>query len=127
MKKSVTTKLDPELYNYYKESAGERGISMSEWLSNAAMCYYYWLNGNIEDYEESEYITEDEIDDMGWDELVDLIESEELDIDPMEYRNFFGRDTESLRDAVLIALFGDEDTDTDEDIDEDTDEDTDED
>jgi len=117
MSKSITTRVDDELYSFYKEEADDRGLSMSEWTKRACECYFHWLSNCIDDYEETEDLTMDDLDDMGWDELVDVIEDNELDIDSKEYRDFFSKDTDALRDAIGIALglLDETDKDTDED------------
>jgi len=128
MDKTITSKIDNELYQFYKEEADERGLSMSEWVKRACECYFHWLSDVIDDYEETEDLTMEDLNDMGWDELIDVIDENELDIDSKEYRDFFSKDTDALRDAIADELGLPEytDEDTDEDTDEHTDEDTDE-
>lgn len=104
MSKSIATRVDNELYEFYKENADERGLSMSEWTKRACECYFHWLSDAIDDYEETEDLTWEDLEDMGWDDLVDVIDDNELDIDSKDYRDFFSKDTDALREAIGLEL-----------------------
>ena len=78
------------------------------------------LEDEDDDLEEEEELTAEDVAEMSRSDLVDLIEAEDLDVDPDDYKG--RKKLDELRDAVAEELFGDEDEDEDED-EEDDDED----
>ena len=92
-------RLDSDMREDVEEKASEMGITSSEYIRNAVEFYLENYTGEIP--------SQEEIEDMDWDELEELIEELELDIAPEEYDHsgFFGspseEDTEELREAVM--------------------------
>jgi len=95
-------RLDSDVRTDVEEHASNMGISPSAWIRDAIGWYLENNPGEIPSVEE--------IEDMAWDELVDLIEDLGLEIEPDEYDNsaFLSSpdadDTEDLREAVLDEL-----------------------
>jgi len=95
---TVSTRVDDELYEWIKADAEDRGISMSEWLLDLI---YVYISGESN-------LTLDDLEDMDWDELVEVVDDLELDIDPSD---FIGgafksveRETSELREAIAEEL-----------------------
>jgi len=95
-------RLNSDLRDEVDEHAADAGITSSEFVRNAIEHYM--------DVDQSDGVSVEEINDMDWDELCDLIDEHELEVDPADYDNstFFSSpdadDTKELREAVLTEL-----------------------
>jgi len=95
-------RLDTDTKESVDECSKEMGITSSEFIRNA-IDYYL-------EEKPFEFPSVEQIQDMNWDELTEVIDELGLEIDPNEYDNsgFLSSpdadDTEELREAVLTEL-----------------------
>lgn len=95
-------RVDSELREDVNERASRAGVSSSEWIR--------WAIENLLENEDSEIPTVEEIEDMKFDELTDLVEDLGLEIDADDYdtSGIFSspsyEDTENLREEILLEL-----------------------
>lgn len=111
MTKSITvsTRIHTELHQMMRQSAEEVGMTQSEWLQEAIFCFGCWLSDTMDVFEDEYGYTDEgysweDLEDMDWEELSELVDSEDLDVNPTDHRGFLNKDEQSFRDAVGEAL-----------------------
>ena len=97
-------RLTSDLRDEVDERAADVGITSAEYVRNALE---YYMDADL-----SEGVSAEELNDMDWDELCEVIDEHELDIDPADYDNsgMFSspddEDTEELCKAIALELIG---------------------
>jgi len=97
-------RLEPGTREEIDEQAADQGITTSEWIRDAIEVY---LNMDQQDMPSKE-----ELEDMDWDELCEVIDENKLGTNPDDYDNsgIFSSpdddDTEELCKAIALELIG---------------------
>lgn len=109
--KTVSTRVEDDLLELVRADADASGQSISEWLSDAIFEHLNFEGTSFEDLCE-----------MSWDELVDFVEEDELNVEVSQYRGglLSPNDKDGLVEAIAEELgleddYEDEDEDEDED------------
>ena len=95
---TISTQITPEIKEWIIEDCEDMGITQSEWLNQA-------IHEFIEDGSDDGALTFDDLDEMDFDELVEVVEEQELDIDPDDYSDgLLVSAQEKLRNAICDEL-----------------------
>lgn len=91
---TLSSRVEPDLYELVSADADSTGISLSQWLIEAVKSYLTYEN-----------FSWDDLVDLDWDELVEFVDDQDLDINPADYRNFWsGKDEDGLREEIADEL-----------------------
>ena len=91
---TISTQIDRDLKEFILEDAEDRGISISEWLTEAIHTYIDIIT-----------VTWDDLLGMDCDDLVDFVDIQDLKVNPDDCRDFWGTINEDeLREAIADEM-----------------------